>query len=98
MQKKFDFDRGDLFHFCKSGPVQTGRPPLGEGAVSRRSRYRNVSSRIGRKSYGDRHMYNSRTPFISGLRFWTARAGSFRGDGAAMQLTRPIDHAHLGRM
>ena len=40
MQKKFDFDRGDLFHFCKSGPVQTGRPPLGEGAVSRRSRFR----------------------------------------------------------
>jgi hypothetical protein len=40
MQKKFDFDRGDLFHFSKSGPVQTGRPPLGEGAVSRRSRFR----------------------------------------------------------
>jgi hypothetical protein len=32
------------------------------------------------------------------LRFWTARAGSFRGDGAAMQVTHPIDHAHLGRM
>jgi hypothetical protein len=32
--------RDDHFCFLKSGPVQTGRPPLGEGAVSRRSRFR----------------------------------------------------------
>jgi hypothetical protein len=31
MQKKFDLDRGDLFHFSRSGPVQTGRPLPGRG-------------------------------------------------------------------
>jgi hypothetical protein len=31
MQRKFDFYRGDFFHFSKSGPVQTGRPPAGRG-------------------------------------------------------------------
>jgi hypothetical protein len=30
MQRKFDFYRG-IFHFSKSGPVQTGRPPPVEG-------------------------------------------------------------------